>query len=149
MWVSFSCWTQEKIFGNQTVDGSHWLPQYGKKYYGSQWLPSTVLQLLFTGFSQVKSSHLNRNICDWECCVRTNSSWWIYNMFTTLTKRKLLERKVNSESNINKIIMLIIVIIVIIINKMLHKYLTIPANKEHYHNFLTRFPQSYEQTFFK
>jgi len=27
---------------NQTVDGPHWLSQYGEKYYGSQWDPSTV-----------------------------------------------------------------------------------------------------------
>ncbi len=30
-----------KNVGNQTVDGSHRLP-WGKKYYGSQWLPVTV-----------------------------------------------------------------------------------------------------------
>ncbi len=35
-WVSFFCWT---------VDGTYWLLYYRKKYYGSEWVPSTVRSL--------------------------------------------------------------------------------------------------------
>ncbi len=36
-----------RILKNQTVVGPHWLPLWGKKYYGSQWGPSTVWLIQF------------------------------------------------------------------------------------------------------
>ncbi len=53
-----------KNVGNQTVAGSHWLLQYGEKYYESQWEPETyclathILQNIFYCVQQKKQTHI-------------------------------------------------------------------------------------------
>lgn len=68
---SKTVWVFSSIFqtiGNLTADDSHRLPYYEKKYYASQWLPSTVWSPVFFQISsfiflQKKETHRFETTC--------------------------------------------------------------------------------------
>ncbi len=53
----FFCWTQ-KIFGNTTVDGPHWLPPYFPHSMEGNWEPSSICSPTFFKISSFIFHHL-------------------------------------------------------------------------------------------
>lgn len=69
-----------------TVDSSLFPPQYGKKHYGSQWLPSPAWPqlMLAIAFHSTENKTLRKSMAIVNCLVTVDGSHWIPQYFSSI-----------------------------------------------------------------